>query len=400
MMLLFSDDLTHYHKTCQYINSCLDLIQYALCFRCASEQGIRPNSKRHHHCGRILTHLLGEPTEKQVEMWSEDTEHGLFHGLSTAIMASLVIRSDFDTIRNVMSLGGECLLVKEKNLSTRKVSIDIENIINPRNYSDYHSIHCDEPLSFEQLAASCVLHDFIRCSGVSEFHDVQLREVFPFLMEKTYSHASPLDHNHPLVIGDVLELKRYPDHLQWYNPEVVETKLDPEQKQIVQCYYRTIRPALEYAFANKSDLWIAHGPEVPNDMSKNSFPQHPHDWAAIEVDRLPFQHCFIHDKNIHSAPWAFLRGAIPLQDFKKKGGKVRPHMEFYRDHYYANCDLRFDDWIFVTNNDAKCRRPWLTSMAKHLIDSGCKVVDISIINKFIYLAGVFYDRIILTQKDL
>ena len=384
-----------YNKTCRHLEACLDLLQYALCFRCASEQGIRPATKRFHHCGRILSHMKGKFTRDQFEAWVADTEHGLFHGLCAAMMAGLVIMDEFDYIKEIMSLGGEFLLVKEKNLGTRKVTVQIDDVINPETYSDYHSKHCPEPLSFEKLMASCLLHDFLKCSGGDAGHDHNLKGVFPDLLERTYSHANPADHQHPLLVADVLELKRFPDHLTWYKQEVAEANLSDDRKEIVDCFYKTVRPALETAFKNRHEVWLAHGPEVPQDLSEPTFPQHPHDWMAIEVDRLPFNRCVLHDRHMESAPWSYLRGVVCLSDFKRLGGEVGCHMEFYRDHYYAKSNLRWDDWAFITYSQSPSKQMWVKALASDLIAKGHKVVEMTVLNKFMHLASVIRDRVLI-----
>lgn len=389
-MLLMSSRHMYYLKTCQVIESCLDIMLYALCFRCGKDVGIKPPIKRFHHCGRLNNHLKGLTNQADLDWWLGDIEHGLFHGMSVALLAGMLIHEEFDKITDVMSTGGELLLVKEKNLTTRKVSHNIEDVLDPHTYSNYKSSHCEDPISFEQLTASCLLHDFARCK-CDLTHDVDLRKMFPDLMEVTYSHSSPADHNHPLLIADVLELRRYQDHASWYDPTTVETSLSKQHLQMINCYFACIRPSLEFAYKHRLESWVAHGPEV--EQSGYKYPQHPCDWVAIETDRVPFSKCFIHDHNIESAPWGLLRGALPWSEFKRLGGMVGAHKEFYRDHLYANIDATTRDWLFVTNRNSKSNQQWVKTMVSDLVNDGCKVVELSVLNKFIEVTVAMFDRV-------
>lgn len=351
--------------------------------------------KKFHHCGRIYTNLSGKGVpQHHIHNWDADTEHGLFHGLSAAIIATLILKDEIDHIKELISIGGEHLLIKEKNLSTRHVSQDIATIIDPRNYSTYKSKHADLPLSYEGVVASCLLHDFLKVNGhPQERHDSDLRNVFPNLEEAAYYHASPPHHHHPLLKADVIELRRYSDHLNWYRPEQVEGDLCKSQERILKCYYDTIRPALETAYINRDQPWIRHGPEVEHNMKDSRYPQHPNEWVAVEIDRLPFGHCFDHDHDQTSAPWSLIRGIISLKDFGEKGGAAKPHMESYRDHLFAKCHTNFEDWIFVIDNRASPHQKWASAMVDDLIERKCKVVERQVLNKFIHICHMITDRL-------
>jgi hypothetical protein len=290
-----------------------------------------------------------------------------------------------------MSLGGERLLVKEKNLKNRQVTAIKD--IDPETYSDYQSAYSSTPISFERLTASCLLHDFLKCSGQEADHDADLIKTFPDLCVETYSHAKPKDHKHPLLIGDVLELRRFDDHASWYDPKVVEADLDVEQREIVGHFYRCVRPALLFAFQHRDQPWVAHGPEVEMDLKSPRYPQHPVSWVAVEIDRVPFNHCFVHDQSL-PAPWGRLRGAIPISKLKERGD-VKPHMEFYRDHLFATADTTKNDWMFVTNKQSTAKQPWLEPTIQSLVKDGHMLIELNVLNKFLHVAQVIRDRILI-----
>jgi hypothetical protein len=65
-----------------------------------------------------------------------------------------------------------------------------------------------------RLVLSCLIHDCMKCAG-KEPHDALLLDEHPDLDPATYTHSNPPNENHPLVIGDRLELMRYPDYESW-----------------------------------------------------------------------------------------------------------------------------------------------------------------------------------------
>lgn len=384
-----------FDETCSYISEYLDLVQCSLCFRCAKDKGI--GGKGWHNCGRIYSHLVGHKTTTlQAHNWAEDTEHGMFHGFCTGIMGGLLFEDEFSKIKELIPKGTEFLFIKEKNLKSRTASkLDFD----PKTYSDYHSNCCNEIFSFEKYVASTLVHDFVKVNGREDGHDLLLRSVFPDLMEATYTHAKPPEYKHPLVVGDVLELRRFPDWKDWYKAGSVETLLDRKKLRMVECFYHCIRPALKHMFVNRRSFWIRHGAEVEQDILKSIYPQHPVEWLAVEMDRLPFAGCIQHDKDTAAAPWAYMSGIMCFEDFQKLGGQARPNMEGYRDHLFVKMNARWDDWVFVLG---KCipNQKWPVSLVEEVIMKGYKIVPMELLLKFISLSDNLLDRVKIMNSNI
>lgn len=398
-MLLEQTGATPFHKATGFVNECLDLIRHAFCQRChnTDQNQHKSGNKKQHNLGRIYTHLLGQDLrEDEFVRWEDDTEHGLFHGLSACLMAGLVVRNEFGQIDSLIDKGGELLFVKEKNLRWGTEAHDVTEFFDPDTYSDYKSQHADDPLSFEGLVASCLLHDFLKVNGFDQAeHDVLLREKFPRLLEVTYTHSSPPHHKHPLLIADVLELQRYPDHKQWYKPDVIDGLLGKKQADVADAYYRWIRPALEAVYRHRNSPWFRHGPERPQDVSVPKYPQHAKKYVAVEIDRLPFHGCFEHDTGFSAAPWAFIKGVMSFDTFKRVGGDCKPSTLSPRDHLFADFGTAtFDDWVFVVDQrSAVQNQPWPHEFFRQLIDGGFKVVDSVTLSKFMELSTLITDRV-------
>ena len=348
--------------------------------------------KQHHHCGRIYSHLQGSASSQQIDVWIDDIEHGLFHGLCTGMASGFVLQDEFPQMVELIGKAGEFLYIKEKNLQNRQQALDISKMIDVRTYSDYESKHAYEPISFERLAASCLLHDFVKCNRVNDLgHDADLERIFPDLLPATYTHAWPPNAHHPLIIADVLELRRFPDWRDWYRPGEIEPFLSEAQLEMAVCFYDCIRPALEQIFKYRDEPWISHGPEVPQTLPGN-YPQHPVEWIAVEIDRAPFENCLVHDNAMASAPWSCLKGVMNFSKFKSLNGLAKPHQECYRDHLYAKVKAQFTDWVFLTDSEVTPHADWVKPMIESLVTQKVPIVSRKLVNKLIRLSTLIEDR--------
>lgn len=105
---------------------------------------------------------------KDFNRWLDDSEHGLFHGLVVGYFATQ----------------------KEFGLP---------------------------------LLASCIVHDFAKVIlKIDKGHDAVLTQFFDGLLPIVYSHSTPSKPDHPLIIGDRIELMRYPDWRNWCQPLIFE----------------------------------------------------------------------------------------------------------------------------------------------------------------------------------
>ncbi len=295
-----------------FVQTCINLQS----FPTETQESLAPDYV-FHSSGFIQRALTPKQTipRSMIDAWIKDTEHGLLHGLSVAFFALLV---------------------------TNKSGI---------RYSEEN----------EKLLASCLLHDFLRCSEVHDRHDEQLELWFSSLDPATYSHSKPTEEqaSHPLVIGDRIELLRYSDHREWVNASTLEQRLEgPELKHVVVAYYRFIRPALEIIFRNWDGVWLRHSRERErvmhvfdtnddgcSDPCERGKPgMYPHFyWApsknywSIEVGKAPFELNLGRDMYNYS-PMMLLG----LERYFELGGRpLKPFM----DHLSASADIPAEEWI-------------------------------------------------------
>ena len=306
-----------------------------------------------HHKGIINNFLQSQSksSEKMINKFFGDVEHGFFHGL----MASFICY--------IINLDGN-LVSKEKNL--------------------------------EQIFISATLHDFLKANGVEQkLHDKELRNVYSNLLEETYVHSDPPDKfsKKHLIVADRLELRRYPDYKNWVDSRFYELyeKMKPETREILNMFYENVRPAMEYLYSNKNDTFIRHGTEVQQEIIENIFPpskttyysltKKPDNLYPVEIDMVPFcsiinnnivegnkwhkdnqnGHCSNHDG---MSQWNIIKGYISNSDFKKSGVLINTNK---RDHLFAKSNIRTENWTFLYQNlDKPLNLENVTKDAKYL----------------------------------
>lgn len=362
-----------FQKTSKVINEYLDLLIYSLCSRCAIDAGTPAYTSdllwNVHHNGRINDLLFGVQ-HKDIPNFMDDIKHGMMHGLSTSIVSGVLLRNEFELMN--------------KSLCNAKT---------PQYYSAKYGID----ISFDKLNASCLLHDYLRTTGhLIKDHDKNLEKVFPNLMDEVYCHLKPKRYDHPFLISDVVELRRYDDYKKWYKADRIEGILSDEEELYFGYYYRNIRPSLEHCFIHRNETWLRHGAEVPQNMTSDTYPQSNYTPFAIEIDRLPFNYCFNHGvypEQIGS--WAMFRGILPFFEFKRKKCKVILDHPKKHDVIHAVFNTTFDDWVFVVDykeSDPRYQIEWVLDLTNELIARGHKVVQQETLNKFIQVANRVEDR--------
>jgi len=368
-----------FQKTSKVINDYLELLIYSLCSRCAKNNNT-PVSVSNllwnvHHRGSI-NDLLAGVKYRDINGWTSDLKHGLMHGMSTSIVAGILMRGEFGLLNKSLS-----------------------DVNNPKYFSD----KCNSKISIDLLHASCLLHDFLRTKGHKiKNHDSDLESYFPSLLPQVYSHLRPKEYNHPFLIADVIELRRYKDYKKWYKSGRIESLLDPDEVDYFDCYYSNIRPSLEKCFIHRGETWARHGAEIKQDLSLDKYPQNTYYPFPFEIDRLPFSYCFHHgvfSDRINA--WGIFRGIIPLSEFRKKKCKIVFEHPQKHDVLHADFKTGFDDWVFVINYEKDnpiYQMDWVLDMIDEMIGNGFKVVEQKTLNNFIHIVNATTDRMLFLSE--
>jgi len=358
---------------------------FSICPRCAAkftfyEKGMSiagPEKLAAHKTGKFNSLFFIKGKHKLIENWLVDIEHGLFHGLCTFLVACCLLEDELQNLKL-----SKC---NKETLTNYKV-----------NYNDYKSNFSDYTFDLDELAASCFLHDILKCNGYKqEEHDIKLIEHFPNLIKSTYTHANPKSYKCPLVISDTLELKRYENHKSWYNPTNVNEFVSMDKIRLIDRFYKNIRPALEVLYKYRSSVWIRHGAEKSFDTNINRFPQYGVGRCmnipiAIETDSFPFNEkisCFYHASG---CVFTRIMGLMSIETLKDMGGNL--YVKDNRDHFFANIpEAKFDDWVFVVNDFIRDydKEP----MLDYLVENNQKFITARLMRFFIKLLQVLDDRI-------
>jgi hypothetical protein len=209
-----------------------DILDLCICNRCFYARHQSEKWLAHHH-GNLSIELSNNQnvTSRHVDDWLMDTEHGFLH----------------------------CFLVAFFALEQMKIP-----------HEELLSLVCSSENWLEKLLVGCLLHDFARFAGAAEEgHDQKLRHFFPDLSEDVYTHSNPIEET-PLVIGDRIELRRFPYWRDWVSVDVSKYTTNETE---VNYFYKSIRPVLARIFEGRYELWVRHGAEVETDFSKGVFPQ-------------------------------------------------------------------------------------------------------------------------------
>lgn len=293
-----------------------------------------------HHHGKFLDLLSTDPKipNKEYLIWKNDLEHGLFHGLI---------------------VGFWWFVFENPNLQYLEYG-----------YKNY---------TYETILYDSLFHDFYKCIYRTETdHDKKVIKYFTNLNNKTYNHANPNKIN-GLVIGDRIELHRYPDANEW----IVQDKLGDfftNHYDLISEFYKILRPALQEIYSNIDEVWISHGSEDKNLMANNQnglfeghkvfYPEYywmvdktDKKYIPINMDFMPLTNCHVHTFLSDCPHWNFNKKSLP-EEFcvgimtKKKiidlnnDIKSAPKTTIGRDHafVYLNNPIKIEDWIFTYAN--------------------------------------------------
>lgn len=305
-----------YLQICEALTSYFAFTQSHLCTSCL-ETYYHSVSQQVEGIGHHDGHFNQLARSKQLVdfddalRWSNDTEHGLFHGFCVGFLGEL------------SRAGG--YRFNEKLLFQHLVDKGAHQPIS-------------EPT---MLFASALFHDFYRCvTGEAEHHDMHLARYFDGLAPITYLHSAPQDPKHPLIVGDRVELLRYTDHSEWVRREDVEAACTHACPwDLIDVFYKSFRPALEKIYKYRSEPWFKHGAEARHpcakwhdpDFDKGHYPQagtHMEvsfrgELKGYSVDTLvnPVGACT--GKN-HGAEYQIFGGIIPVRHIRAAGAGAVP----------------------------------------------------------------------------
>ena len=280
----------------------VDVLDLAICNRCFY---LRHKSKKwtNHHQGKLHIEFSknNNVEEKDVDSWIHDAGHGLLH----------------------------CFLVAFHAYQETLKTTSHPEILKGIRHGKF------EENKFEKLMASCLLHDFVKCTEDYKNHDQRLREYFPDLIPDVYTHSNPPKET-PLVIGDRIELRRYEDWEEWSKVDI-KKYFNSRLMNIesLKYFYENIRPVLVQLFEGRYELWLRHGAEAKTDFSKLFFPQdfgheikrQKMNLCSIETGKLltfssqefPHTNCILD----HSQDWS-PRGLMRLKTLKSLNNKCIP----------------------------------------------------------------------------
>jgi len=374
----------------EIFNDFLDQYIYYLCTRCCRLEKFPklhdniPIIRRTggvHHDGLILNMIkpAKELSDKCINAFITDHEHGLFHGIMTAFVGYVIAR------------------LADKNTK-----------------------------DLESFFATATLHDFAKTNGHGqETHDQQLRIYFDNLTPDVYSHSSDVDISKLMIVSDRIELRRYADHKSWVDKRYYEViaKIGLDSNHLFNHFYDIIRPAMLLLYRNKNSVFIRHGIEQVEKVNYKTDTIFPPDGSyypmnsayPIELDRVPFGHypqldiktgkqyvhhkyvntsynkIFTHcsDHGVHGPQCSFntVKGYIPTQWFKYHNGKIVHSQK--RDHLYAKSAIHPRNWTFLYQGvDAENKQ------VKQLIEHKYRVVPQQTVILFFNLVKLFTDRLI------
>ena len=322
---------------------------YKLSWILNSPKRQRLDSNNHTHGGVVnLLNRLKLP--KSIwEKWILEPEHGFMHGFCTLYFA-------YHLHPNKQALWDDLAWYE------RKV--------------DRHKPRFTKA---DNLIVSCLIHDVMRLV-YSENHDIKLMELSPLLLPEVYTHSNP-EKDSLLVLSDRIELMRYQDYKIW----VDESKLTKQIElyggfDLINHFFKHIRPVLENMFVNRYDIWFSHALEIQDfpiwkamdngkpDANNFGVPYYPKfHWVpldpgftaymkpeykkyfSVHSGRLPFINCLSHTHRYYG-----VQGIISLNTIKKYGCEIScaPPSTAGRDHVFIveNNKLPTKEWSFLYDN--------------------------------------------------
>ena len=307
-------------------------------FCCGCYADVLGRRSEDHHNGRVNTFFRND-FNSSFDKYLKDVEHGFFHGLIVGFVAVLYKHEEF-------LLSDDSIFLKELEYNVNGESETLKEI--------------------NELIFSSLLHDFLKCYEYpQEEHDSKLEKFFPNLLKETYTHSKPTNEIHPLIVGDRTELKRYTDYHEWIDESKFKHSFNDSQKEVLEIFYKMVRPALLSCYNLDGNSFIRRGIESGHPFGltqEDSWPVKDHcDVFSIEVDCSLFQ-CSLHHSH---SEWGHFFGLMSIKKYKRLGGRIgqfkdiatredyqqwvryiNPHT-MDRDHLFADKKTSPKHWTFL-----------------------------------------------------
>ena len=369
----------------QRILASLQLTLCSYCFRMRNRELCAADPLLDAQPGHIIAHHGGwtnelfsgpEPIpEEDISTWADDPEHGLFHGVCTAMLSGLAAK--VGTTEDL-----------KKHFQEPK----------PETFA---------------LHMAALLHDFVRGSGYDiNNHDGRLALHFDKLPAIAYRHSNPAsgDLLHPLILADRLELYRFGFADSWVEWDKVEDAVAACDDAALVTFEGIIRPALHRLFFWRNGVWLRHGAEnrgksiqKPDyDWSRCEYPQEQsyvnvrdkHKGSlgfSVEVGRGPFAPCIM-----HGGQYQDLQGLIPLKVYQRYG-KLAACQSTYSshaggfDHPCCQGHAPLKEWLFLYRD-----RPenLYGDYVDQLIERGAMILPWEFANNWLTFTDMFLVRLL------
>ena len=344
-------------------------------------KGLQP-----HHGGFSLRLLRPAQAvlSEHLEKFFTDEEHGLVHGLCTAVTG---------------------LLLDNSLLSTRSL----------------RSFFSSAEPQIARFVCSAVLHDFVRsATGKSKGHDEALSKLFPLLLPETFRHSNPGDDevDKLLVRSDRLELCRFSDWQAWVDARLLERAARGANPDALEIFRRIIRPAL-VKLARPGCLWIRHGAEFkanisgirPPDFTDRTYPQagtflNVRDnidgppGFSVEVSTSPLSGCMG-----HGGQWQHLQGIISIDEYLLHGSLALCSYSGndlaggLLDHPCGVGAAPLSKWVFVLADKLGKRNPYEDVFPKLLAEEA-SLIPLSLARKWLHIWELWKARLLLSVSAL
>ena len=305
---------------------------------------------------------------EEIDKFENDIKHGVFHGLMTYLIATILDDNLVPMLKNEI-----------KNRHEGSVNRDKDFVQNRFQLAKESNLAC---LAELKTIPSCLFHDVYRTVYAKDDHDKKLREYFPNLDESVYQHSNPSDNEKSILVrSDRVELLRYDDFNKWVNLSTVFENIPEDKIELIYLFYRKIRPALEKCYAGRNKRWIRHGLEadITNFDFKESYPTEylgfwnqkqntkivlgspdeikANNFWSVLIGNGPLDRCFTGERCKHkdtsklkymAEPSLFgkLQGKIPIEIFNNyQGNSLHPCI--FRDHLVAYGECPIEEWAFT-----------------------------------------------------
>ena len=171
-----------YKKLDQILNNSLEQLNGFMCSRaCCYDYGDDIKTSPHSYVNINKFIFEGSKfTEESIGKFENDIEHGVFHGVMTYLISTIL---DENINKNL----------KHDILEYHEHKVRAENDSNVFLNKRFEvSLDCyNNELDKFKIIPSCIFHDAYRVMIHHDNHDLKLKQYFPNLLNETYHHTNP-----------------------------------------------------------------------------------------------------------------------------------------------------------------------------------------------------------------